>query len=139
MDKDGATRNDRQSIADVFADFYGDLSRLRRATTTHDDLPQSPLPAFSREELTQAIRSLKTGKSRDMSGILAEMLKPAGNNLVTALLYFYNSLLNPVAEEPASWRQAVVTVIFKSGEKKLPQNYRPIWVIPVLYKLFATF
>ena len=30
-----------------------------------------------------------------------------------------------------------MTVIFKSGNPRLPQNYQPIAVIPVLYKLFA--
>ena len=31
----------------------------------------------------------------------------------------------------------MITVILKSGDKRLPSNYRPITVIPILYKLFA--
>jgi len=31
----------------------------------------------------------------------------------------------------------VITVIYKSGDAMLPQNYRPICIIPLLYKLFS--
>ena len=38
---------------------------------------------------------------------------------------------------PQQWKQATVTVIHKSGDPKLPSNYRPISIIPLLYKLFS--
>ena len=38
---------------------------------------------------------------------------------------------------PEQWRKSHITVIYKSGDPRLPHNYRPITVIPLLYKLFA--
>lgn len=36
---------------------------------------------------------------------------------------------------PATWREAKLVVIFKKGE--LPKNYRPIAILPIMYKLFS--
>ena len=38
---------------------------------------------------------------------------------------------------PAQWRKTQFAVLYKSGDAQLPQNYRPIAAIPLLYKLFA--
>ena len=40
-------------------------------------------------------------------------------------------------EMSRSWRHSVITVLLKSGDAMLPQNYRPICIIPLLYKLFS--
>ena len=36
---------------------------------------------------------------------------------------------------PSSWKAAKVTPIFKSGSRSLPENYRPISVLPIVLKL----
>ena len=36
---------------------------------------------------------------------------------------------------PSSWKVAKVTPIFKSGSRSLPENYRPISVLPIVSKL----
>ena len=38
---------------------------------------------------------------------------------------------------PETWRKTIIKVLYKSGDSKLPQNYRPIASIPILYKLFS--
>eukprot|EP00959_Pyramimonas_sp_CCMP1952_P418387 8764923-Pyramimonas_sp.AAC.1 len=40
-------------------------------------------------------------------------------------------------EPPDPWRHACVKVIFKKGDPTLPENYRPILILPIMYKLFA--
>ena len=49
-----------------------------------------------------------------------------------------NAALDPSAELPETWRRTVLNVIFKGGDSKLVKNYRPIAIIPLLYKLLAT-
>ena len=46
-------------------------------------------------------------------------------------------MLLPNATPPAEWKYTTISVIFKSGDPQLPNNYRPISIIPLLYKLFA--
>ena len=65
------------------------------------------------------------------------MLKHGGDILREHLLQLYNDMLQPNAKPPDTWRQSTISIIFKSGDPQLPNNYRPISIIPLLYKLFA--
>lgn len=65
------------------------------------------------------------------------MIKDGGEQLRTSLLQLYNDVIQPNAQPPSQWRQTVITILHKSGDTKQPQNYRPIAIIPLLYKLFA--
>ena len=65
------------------------------------------------------------------------MLKKGGEHLLEKLLELYSVILSGTMQPPTSWRHSVISVIYKSGNAKEPQNYRPICIIPVLYKLFS--
>ena len=65
------------------------------------------------------------------------MLKNGGEALKHALLELYNEIIKPNATPPQQWKRTQITVIYKSGDARQPQNYRPISTIPLLYKLFA--
>ena len=69
--------------------------------------------------------------------LLAEMLKAGGPILRSHLRQLYNDALSPNATPPTEWKRTTISVIFKSGDPQLPSNYRPIAIIPLLYKLFA--
>ena len=88
-DANGGLHNDRQTIANIFGAFYADLYESKQADpdtmawlggSTPGDIPR-----FSRSELVTEIRALKTGKAKDSSGIIAEMIKAGGDTLVDAL------------------------------------------------------
>ena len=139
---DGTTTTDRQSIADVFATFYEELYRRRpthdEANTTDDHRHQpQEIPPFSLQEVTTAINQLRNGKCKDTTGLIAEMLKNGGSTLHIHLQQLYNDVISPTATPPAQWKQTTISVIYKSGDAQLPNNYRPIAIIPLLYKLFA--
>lgn len=137
LDKNGEEQTERQHIADIFADFYEELYKSVETSggTFTDD--GSRIPSFTSEEVQQEIKQLKNNKCKDASGMVAEMLKCGGPNLVTILRDTYNQILSDNAEAPEVWKKTVFTVLHKSGDKRLPQNYRPIVIIPILYKLFA--
>jgi len=139
---DGQFQQDRQSIADVFATFY---EQLYNDTQKHTDNGHQPwrddkgnhIPAFTKQELHKALRQLKNGKAADSNGIVAEMLKTGESTLREVLLNLYNTILQPGTPSPSNWQHTLIKVLYKSGDPKLPQNYRPIATIPMLYKLFA--
>ena len=68
---------------------------------------------------------------------MAEMLKCDGSGLRRALLELFNAVFCRGAPTPADWHQNTFKVLFKSGDRAEPKNYRPICVLPVLYKLFS--
>jgi len=49
----------------------------------------------------------------------------------------YNDCIREEAVPPSKWRLSSITVLFKSGDPTLPSNYRPITILPLLYKLFS--
>ena len=163
----GGQETDRQSIADIFATFYETLFAQQPPTTNapahnhsthyhgnvcdendhqHDardshhtcnDNPDNQIPPFSMEEMEAAITKLRNGRCRDTSGLIAEMIKAGGAPLTQHLLQLYNDIIQPRTMTPTTWRRTTIKVIHKSGDTRLPQNYRPISIIPLLYKLFS--
>ena len=42
-----------------------------------------------------------------------------------------------IEEVPQYWKRSKIIVLLKKGDKTLPNNYRPICITPMLYKLFS--
>eukprot|EP00973_Karenia_brevis_P080662 11189936-Karenia_brevis.AAC.1 len=38
---------------------------------------------------------------------------------------------------PEMWRQTFITLLHKKGDTRQPGNYRPISLLPIMYKLFS--
>ena len=53
------------------------------------------------------------------------------------VLEVFNAILKGDGEIPETWRHTELLVIFKKGDPALPSNYRPISLLPMLYKLFS--
>ena len=138
QDNDGKVHTDRQTIADVFADFYASLY-------SKDSTSESPsvhnmseeISPFSLAEVEREVKQMKRGKAKDGAGLAGEMIKDGGHFLLQTLVRLFNEVLRPDAEPPSKWKASLVTVIFKDGDPALPSNYRPITIIPILYKLFS--
>ena len=136
-DQNGQLQTDRKAMADIFADFYEELYASHEQAETFDSMQTTQVPPFTLKELTDAVRTVKSKKCADTNGIRAEMLKSGGEYLLEKLLELYNVILSGCLQPPASWKHSVISVIHKSGDAMQPQNYRPICIIPILYKLFS--
>ena len=80
---------------------------------------------------------MSKGKAADDSGIVAEMLKQGNRALLDAILNLFNDIVVRGKGIPSRWKKTRLTVIFKEGNAKLPSNYRPIAITPILYTLFS--
>ena len=125
------------ALQTFFTEFYEELYSSTRDAEQNEETGNTPVTAFMRTELVSAIKGLKSNKCKDTAGIKAEMLKMGGESLVDVLLELYNRVVTQTMEIPKSWKHSVITVLYKSGDAMLPQNYRPICIIPILYKLFS--
>ena len=88
----------------------------------------------SEEELTRLISKLKntTAGHDDLS---AKALKVAIDSILTPLTHLCNLSIQS-GEIPKQLKIAKITPIFKSGDKALFINYRPISVLPTISKIF---
>jgi endonuclease/exonuclease/phosphatase family metal-dependent hydrolase len=140
VDEHGKIQTSRMSIANIFASFYEELYSKKGPGVTNgstENVNGGEVPVFTENELMKALKTLKSGKCKDTAGIKAEMLKNIGYKTRKVLLDLFNSILQGTSETPKSWRKSVITVLYKSGDSAEAKNYRPICIIPVLYKLFS--
>ena len=84
------------------------------------------------EEILEIIKSYSNGKSSDIS-IYA--LKSVAQFISPLLCRYYNDFMSR-GVFPNATKLARVTPIFKKGNKKLFQNYRPVSNLPILGKIF---
>ena len=75
---------------------------------------------------------MKANKGKDSKGIVAEVFKHGGSLLRSKVLETINEAVAPNVVLPSGWKRTCVSVIHKSGDKKLAKNYRPICVLPLL-------
>ena len=128
---------DRQSIANVFANFYEQLYEDKCKTKHIGSNTEERIEDFSSAELGAALKQLKSGKAADANSICAEMLKLGGSKIREVILTCFNDIIRPNGDTPREWHRTLIKVLHKNGDTRLPQNYRPIASIPILYKLFS--
>lgn len=92
-------------------------------------------PDITIQEITNALKNLKNGKSTSADWISIEMLKNGGNMLLKPLQKLFNTILNS-GHFPAIWNESNLVLLHKSGNKLDPSNYRGISVASNLGKLF---
>ena len=87
-------------------------------------------------ECEKAVEHMKSNKSPGQDGLTAELYKIFWNDLKDL---YYASLLRSiqVGMLPFSQRNAIISLIYKKGEKDNLKNYRPLSLTNVDYKIFA--
>ena len=73
----------------------------------------------------------------DEAGIIVQMLKEGCEELLECILDLFNEVLRPELDPPQTWRRTKLVVIFKKGDPMQAKNYRPIAILPILYKVFS--
>ena len=139
QDENGVVKHDRQEIMDIFATFYEVLYARRGPEDTRKatGVPKYEIPAVTFEEVSKQLKLMKKGKAADFAGIVAEMLKAGGEKLKSVIADLFNEVLLHKAVPPTEWKHTRIKVLLKKGDPKLLSNYRPISILPILYKTFS--
>ena len=85
---------------------------------------------FVEKELRALCRNKATGLHELPPGLLKDCAAHISGPLCNIINLFIES-----GTVPSVWKAAKVTPIFKSGNYELPENYRPVSVLPVLLKI----
>ena len=91
---------------------------------------------FSKIELDRVIKAQKQKKTPGPDNCPAELIKWLNDDNRNFLLDCYNDILETNAY-PDSFKLANIVSIYKKGDATKMQNYRPISLLQVLYKIFA--
>ena len=80
------------------------------------------------------LRLLKCNKSTGLDNLPPGLLKDCGTYISKPLCHILN-LSFESSTVPKIWKVAKISPILKSGNTKIPENYRPVSVLPVLSKI----
>ena len=114
----------------LLTDFTWRYTAKSPAKTTKTFKFPTILVLFVEKELKLLPRQKTTGIDNLPHGIL----KDCGSIILKPLCDIINLSIRS-GKFPSSWNVAKVTPIFKSGSRSLPENYRPISVLPIVSKL----
>ena len=120
----GNLKRDRADIAEVFAKFYEELYRSRKAGRAEEPVHRvsdncASVPPFDADDLESGLRNIKTGKAKDCKGFVAERLKVGSATFRSVLLQLMNAILDTAAPTPTEWHDSVLKIIYKGGDARL--------------------
>jgi Reverse transcriptase (RNA-dependent DNA polymerase) len=137
--QDGSIVRNWDHLLDTVVEFYSAL--YKDDTDINSDLPVNgeygdPLPEVTTTEVEYAIMCMKSGKAPGEDGLTIDVLKRAGRTVSEVLARLFTSCLH---EEniPESWKNASIIILHKKGDTEDLKNYRPISLLPILYKVFT--
>lgn len=131
-------------IADSFNDYFSTIGekmrkRVKRTNRTYKAEVTNPNTLFltpvRSQELIELIATLKNDSSPGDDGIDAKLIKKIHTYIIDPLKYIIN-LTFEKGVVPLEWKTASIIPVYKSGDKSLLQNYRPIALINNFAKLF---
>ncbi len=114
-------------------DFLSELDLL-----TIDPIEQEAALSgiVSEVEVVEAIGKLKVGKSSGPDGLIPEFYKHFAPILASLLASCFNSAMERNLL-PVSMRCAIITLLFKKGLRQRVENYHPISLTNMDYKILA--
>ena len=101
-----------------------------------DDMNEQLLADISIQEVNVAIKFLKLGTSSGATDIIPEALKDLGIRSRFALNRLFQNWLE-FGVIPAEAQATCITLLHKSGQRDLIQNYRTLSVLCNIFKLFS--
>lgn len=143
LNRDGKIINSRNDVIGIATAFYKNLYSAQESDNTgHKDTQSMDLTSmkcapFVITEVVNAINRLKTNKSPGSDNITNEAIKLVSTLLAQPLTHLFNRILE-TQETPSQWSESDIILIYKKGDPCDISNYRPISLLPCVYKLFSS-
>ena len=143
----GLDCTDKKQIADSFNAFFVSVGEQNNANIerhreshyrdylTDQVEAQFTFRSISNSDTVRMIKNVKLSNSKGHDGISSDLLKLLGNAISKSITLIINQSLR-TGIFPDHLKIAKVFPIFKKDSKKLIKNYRPISVLPVIFKIF---
>nr|CDJ84071.1 RNA-directed DNA polymerase (reverse transcriptase) domain containing protein [Haemonchus contortus] len=134
---DGTVTASRRAMEKVIYDFYSDLFDSHVYLPTHhlrqdEYIAPSVLPS----EIRHAIKSMKNCTAPGPDRIKPEHLKSIPQVIIKTLARLFTRYLSE-CKVPTSWKTSKTVLLYKKGDPDDIDNYRPICLLSVIYKLFT--
>ena len=94
------------------------------------------MSVFTLLELEEVLSKMKARKSPDKHEIIMKMIKYGSDILKSHILSFFIVFLHQDCIE-RSWLHTLFTMIPKTGDLSVIQNWRSIAILDIFYKIFS--
>lgn len=128
-----------KNICNMWKDYFSTLLNTSYISTVdiinHEDMGK--VDCFTFDDVTNAINTLKAGKSAGKDGLRAEAFKHANESLRVYLCMFFNAVLCH-GYIPLNLMDTIIVPVVKDkkGDLESKDNYRPIALTTVMSKIF---
>ena len=143
MEEDGTHIHDKDRILQKCVEFFEELYKSRRASADQDESRDNRKTTSSTDalpilqsEVEASIKRLKRNKAPGEDNITRGILQDGGDAMIQILTDLFNTCLHH-QQVPKPWKNALVVLIHKKGNTSNIKNYRPISLLPIMYKVFS--
>ncbi len=138
LKKDGISHSDPMTKASILNDQFSSVYTNEDLTTvpTVAGSPSPPMADFSIDSkgVLKILRDLNPHKAQGPDNIPPQLLKECAHEITPALTLLFQASLHQ-GSVPDDWKQAIITPVYKKGDKSAPANYRPISLTSVCCKV----
>ena len=145
LEVNGKLETTKQGIASLFCDYFTTCAEKlcsnlpsnfawRNDGVLSQETPTFQFQSVSKERVRRHLAQLKSTKSPGHDNLPPRLLKDCADVIAKPLAHIINLSLE-TSLVPNKLKIAKVIPLHKSGNKALPDNYRPISVLPVLSKI----
>ena len=145
LEVNGKLETTNQGIASLFCDYFTTCAEKlcsnlpsnftwRNDCVLSQETPTFKFQSVSKERFQRHLAKLKSTKSPGHDNLSPRLLKDCADVIAKPLAHTINLSLK-TSLVPNKLKIAKVIPLHKSGNKALPDNYRPISVLPVLSKI----
>ena len=139
----GERTSSRSDIVEAASDYYKHLysSTIKETPPAQNRVVSTrtcreAVPPILPSEVRNAIKDLKNEKAPGEDGIRNEAIKWSSEKLTAPIVTTFNKILE-TEEIPQQWKKSTIVLMHKKGARDDLNNYRPISLLPNLYKLFT--
>src|SRR5678816_682394 len=142
---DGNVVHDDREVEERWKEHFKELLNAgrvdeeeeRRQNITMEEFRNVNIGDITKDEIVNALKKSKGGKSSGLDAIQVEMLKKGGDIVVEWLMRLFN-VCWVQCEVPQDWQDSCLVPIYKGkGDKKECSNYRGISLLSVVGKIYG--
>ena len=141
--------NSPEELADAFNKYFVNIGpqlahKMNSTNVSFENFVTPSSSVFSEFHLVSSskvfklLSSLSSSKASGIDKISGRVLKISANVIAPSISYIMNYAISSCCF-PDEWKLAKVHPLFKKGSRNLPDNYRPISILPAISKIMERF
>jgi len=95
-----------------------------------------PIDYCTSDEVLDILKHMRKKKASDRNGMIMEMFLLGGQPIWDYLAHFFNQIIL-TGSIPDGWRESFFVLLHKGGATNDANNWRPIAILRITYKIFA--